>query len=214
MPTVIVFGAGGHARVVIECLQAQGVVIHGVLARDAAAHGTALLGAPILGDDTLLPTLRGQGVDCFVVGVGGVRDNTARRRLFEAGLAAGLRPFTVRHPTAICSPSATIADGAQLLPGSIVNASAVIEENVIVNTGAIVEHGCVVEAHTHVATGARVAADVRIGRAAHIGAGATIRQGLVVGTEAVVGAGAAVTRDVPPHAVVAGVPARPLPRSR
>jgi acetyltransferase-like isoleucine patch superfamily enzyme len=42
---------------------------------------------------------------------------------------------------------------------------------------------------------------------AWIGAGALILDGVRVGKGAVVGAGAVVTRDVPPHAVVAGVPA-------
>jgi len=43
-----------------------------------------------------------------------------------------------------------------------------------------------------------------------IGAGAIITDGVRIGQGAVVAAGAVVTRDVPPHAVVGGVPARVL----
>lgn len=43
---------------------------------------------------------------------------------------------------------------------------------------------------------------------AWIGAGAIIMDGVRIGRGSVVGAGAVVTRDVPPHSVVAGVPAR------
>lgn len=41
-----------------------------------------------------------------------------------------------------------------------------------------------------------------------IGAGAIIMPNVTIGSEAIVGAGAVVTRDVPPNAVVAGIPAR------
>jgi acetyltransferase-like isoleucine patch superfamily enzyme len=45
---------------------------------------------------------------------------------------------------------------------------------------------------------------------ASIGSGATILGGITIGENAVIGAGSVVTRDVPPHAVVAGNPARIL----
>jgi acetyltransferase-like isoleucine patch superfamily enzyme len=47
-------------------------------------------------------------------------------------------------------------------------------------------------------------------RRASIGSGAVILSGLTIGENATIGAGAVVTRDVPPGAVVAGVPGRPM----
>ena len=52
----------------------------------------------------------------------------------------------------------------------------------------------------------------RVARRASLGSGAVILGGVSIGEGAVVGAGAVVTTDVQPGAVVAGVPARAIPR--
>jgi acetyltransferase-like isoleucine patch superfamily enzyme len=43
-----------------------------------------------------------------------------------------------------------------------------------------------------------------------LGAGAIVTDGVRIGQGAVIAAGAVVTKDVPPHTVVAGIPARPI----
>jgi UDP-2-acetamido-3-amino-2,3-dideoxy-glucuronate N-acetyltransferase len=50
--------------------------------------------------------------------------------------------------------------------------------------------------------------DTHVRAGASIGANATILCGLTIGSQAMVAAGAVVTKDVPDHAIVAGVPAR------
>ena len=51
---------------------------------------------------------------------------------------------------------------------------------------------------------------IHIGRNVWVGGGAIILPGVTVGDDAVIGAGSVVTRDIPPQATVAGVPAKVL----
>jgi sugar O-acyltransferase (sialic acid O-acetyltransferase NeuD family) len=210
-PSCVILGGGGHARVLVDSLQRLDTVeLRGILDPNRELWGSECLGVRILGADDMLAELASNGVSAFVVGLGGTGDNRPRQRLFALGMAHGLQPLTVIHPSATCSGWATVGQGSQLLPGSIVNAGAVLGVNVIVNTGAIVEHDCRVGDHVHLATGAKLSGTVRVGDRAHIGAGAAIRQSIAVGDDAVVGVGAVVISDVGPGQVVVGNPARAM----
>ena len=207
----IILGGGGHARVLIDCLQRAGTAeLLAVLDDDSNLWKKDLLGVPIPGNDACLPDLIRQGADTFVVGVGSVGDPSVRMKLFETGLAHRLEPLTVIHPAAVVSPRAVLGPGCQVMAGAVINPCARLGKQVIVNTRAIVEHDCEVGDFVHISPGAQLGGTVKIGAGAHIGLGATVIQGLVIGERAVVGAGAVVVKNVGPQTTVAGVPAKPL----
>jgi UDP-perosamine 4-acetyltransferase len=205
---ILVLGAGGHGKAVLDLLLAHaawrpaGVV-------DAAPRVASLLGVPVLGDESRLAALAQSGVAAAhpAIGHNGQRV-AAAARLAAAGFAL---PALV-HPAALAGHGVVVGEGALLMARVVVGPDARIGRLALINTGAIVEHDCVVEEAAHIAPGAVLTGGVRIGAAALVGAGAVIRPGVTVGAGAVVGAGAAVTEDVPPGATVAGVPARALPQ--
>ncbi len=204
---LVIAGAGGHAKVIIEAVRTQGRWIVAALT-DPVVRGQ-VMGVPVVGTDQELPRLRQQGLAAALVGVGSVKDPTLRVQLFERLLKIGFVPPSVCHLRATVSATAELGAGTVVFAGAVVNAQAVIGQNVIVNTGAIIEHDCTIGDHVHVAPRAVIGGEAIVGTKAHIGLGAIVLQGIRIGEGAVIGAGAVVHRDVPPNVVVVGVPAKP-----
>lgn len=214
MAGIVVIGAGGHGRVVVDALHCLGLARQCVVIDSDPQHwGSYLLGVPVCGGDEELKRLKSDGFGKFVVAIGGIRQFSLRRKLFDYAVSSGFTPFTVCHPNSIFSKFSNIGGGCQVMAGAVVNAQATIKENCILNTHCIVEHDCFIAEDVHLAPGCCVAGGVHIGTQVHIGVGATICENLRIGARSVVGAGAVVVRDVPPETVVVGVPAKAIRRS-
>ncbi len=203
---LILLGAGGHATVLTEILQTVGTPLLGLCAPHPPAPGL-LTALPYLGDDEAVEQHALDRVR-LINGLGSSAGTTARAEIFRRFHEAGYPFAEIRHPSAIISPSARTGEGLQTLAGSLINSEARLGDNVLINSHAVVEHHCDIGNHCHVASGAVLCGDCQLGPGVHVGAGAVVKQGVRIGAGAVIAAGAVVITDVPPHTLVAGVPAR------
>jgi acetyltransferase EpsM len=133
---------------------------------------------------------------------------TKRRRLVEEAAALGFAFATIVHPLARVSTRSRIGEGTIASVGVVVAARTRIGRHVILNRGALVGHDSEIGGFVTVGPGANVAGLCRIGDGVYLGIGCVIRDRVSIGDGAVVAAGAVVTKDVPDHVQVAGVPAR------
>lgn len=195
---VVVLGAGGHARVLIDLLTECRVPILGVCDPVLASSQTGRWqGLSVLGADDILDEFDVSEV-LLANGVGFLPQSLNRQKLFCAMKAKGFRFPEWVHPVAFVSRSAELNSGAQIMAGAIVQAGSVIQENTIINTRASVDHESTVGPHVHIAPGATICGNVTIGEGAFIGAGATLIQGVNVGARSVIGAGVTLRHDAEP----------------
>lgn len=206
MNRLIIWGAGGHGKVVLDVARRTGRYRDIRFVDDnPSITGQIFCGCPVGG--TAEEPDRKADLEVMVA----IGPNRVRALRYSRAQSWGFPFATLIHSTAVVDNSAGIGSGTVVMAGAIVNAQARIGVNCIINTGAIVEHDCLIGDHCHISPRAVLGGEVRIGPYAHIGIGAVVLPGAEIGEGAVVGAGAVVIHSVEPFATVAGVPARALP---
>lgn len=208
-PKCLIFGAGGHGRVVLDILNCVGDhEVVGFVDSDAQLKGRRIDGVRVLGTPADLPRIRDEeSVHLCVVAVG---DNGARRALGDHLRRNHYELINAIHPSANLASNVSLGRNIVIAAGVLVGAHGQIGDSVILNTGSIVDHESLIGTASHICPGARLAGRVTVESGAFIGIGATVIQSIRVGYEAMVGAGAVVVQDVAPMSTVVGVPARQI----
>ena len=188
------YGAGGHAKVIKEILEAQGVAVEGIIDDNPALND--FMGMPVRHELT--------GVQEVLVSIG---YNDVRRKVVER-IAQQVTFGTAIHPTAIVSPTAIVGEGSVVMQGAILQVETKVGRHCIVNTGASIDHECVLGDYVHVSPHATLCGDVQVGEGSWIGAGAVVIPGVRIGKWCVIGAGSVVLHDVPDGVVAVGNPCK------
>lgn len=198
-----VIGAGGHAKVMIQCLQSMGRRVVGVFDDDLAKQGRLVAGVPVLGTTAEIRRFHRRPA---VIAIG---NNRIRHQL---AAQIDLPWLTAIHPHAYVDPSARLGPGTMVVAGVVIQCDAQLGHHVIVNTSATVDHDCQIGDCVHLCPGVHLPGDVTIDTGATMGTGAVCIPSVRIGAWTMVGAGSVVTRDLPEHVTAAGIPARVIRR--
>lgn len=189
------YGAGGHAKVISEILEAQGMDVDGFIDDNAAL--TEFMGHRVRHS--------AQDIKTVLVSIG---NNKVREKVAAALARQGVTFGMAVHPDAVISPTAGLGEGTAIMAGVVVNSCARVGRHCILNTGCSVDHDCRIDDFVHISPHATLCGAVMVGEGSWIGAGSVVIPGIRIGRHCVVGAGSVVVRDIPDGAVAYGNPAR------
>lgn len=192
--TILLLGAGGHARSCIDVIEQEGRFRIAGLVGFPDEVGTSQLGYTVLGSDVDLQRLFHK-YDRVLITVGQVKSPQVRIRLFALARAHRRELPTIVSPQAYVSRHATLGAGTVVKHGVVVNSNARVGENCILNTGVIVDHDTVVGEHSHISTSAVLNGSVCIGAGTFIGSNVCVREGVHIGDRCVIGMGQIIVAD-------------------
>jgi sugar O-acyltransferase (sialic acid O-acetyltransferase NeuD family) len=193
---VILYGASGHAKVIIEILESYGIIIEEIY--DDNPEKRTLLDYKVIPPPVNINLLKAQYVIC-------IGDNSTRKKISEKLNSSFISIF---HKGASISKRSTIGEGTVVMGGAQINSDSRIGKHVIINTSASIDHDCYLDDFVHISPNATLSGGVNVGQGAHIGSGAVVIPGIKIGKWATIGAGTVVINDIPDFAVVVGNPGK------
>ena len=193
---MILFGASGHAKVILDTLEKQGIKVDFLV--DANREIKTLQSYSVVNE----LEYKFKETDKVIVSIG---SNTIRQKIVEK---LKVKYGWAIHPSAVLGDDVVIGEGTVVMAGAVINSSSVIGSHSIINTSASVDHDCVLGDFVHVSPNATLCGHVSVGEGTQIGAGATVIPTLSIGKGATIGAGTVVLSNIPDYAIVAGNPGK------
>jgi len=155
VPEIILVGAGGHCKSVIDVIEQNNEYKIVGLIDKKENIGKKVLGYEILASDDDISNLLKINNNVMIT-IGHISDNSTRVNLYEKFKKEGFNFPSIISPLAYVSPHASIGEGNIIMHHASINAGATIKNNSIINSKALIEHDATIGNHVHISTGAIV----------------------------------------------------------
>lgn len=206
MKKIVLIGAGGHCKVIIDIIKSIGE--YEIIGITDKSSKDSVLDIPIIGDDGVLEQLYNEDVQYAFISIGALSNMNIRNLIYNELKSIGFKLPVLVHKTAVVSPFSHIDEGTCVMAGAIINAGTVIGKNCIINTGSVIEHDCKIGDNTHISPNSSIAGGVSIGFNTHIGIGSCVIQGKTIGDNVTIGAGAVLIDNIADDSLAVGIPAK------
>ena len=200
MKELIIFGAGGFSKSVLDSLNMNDFKIVGFIDKYKEGYHK---GYPIICDK--LDKIKNKGKYFYFIAIG---DPSVRRDFYLEAKKYNLNIINIIDSTAIVSNNVILGDGIYIGKMCIVNSDTEISSGVVINTRSLVEHGNFIGFCSNISTNVVLNGDVRVGECSFIGSCSVVNGQITIGDNSTIGSGSVVIRNVPNKVVVAGSPTR------
>lgn len=202
---VVIFGAGGHGKVVADILEKkQKYKIVGFLDGGKSVD-YEIFGYKVLGDENYL-----NDIDRIYGGIVAIGDNWIRSIIVNKILS--IKPdfkfINAIHPSAEIGRGVSFGCGNVVMANAVINSDTKIGNHCIINTKSSVDHDNTIGDFVTFAPGSTVGGNGTYGDYSTVSLGAKIIHGINVGEHTVIGAGSVVVDDIEPYKVAYGTPAK------
>jgi sugar O-acyltransferase (sialic acid O-acetyltransferase NeuD family) len=208
---IIVFGAGGFGREVMWMLTEANRKrplwnILGFVDDTKSLQKNPVQQYPVLGDTKWLLSQTKQVHVLCCVGDSKKRASIIRTLSKNTFL---LYPSFIAE-NVIYPPYLKLGTGSIICSSAVITVNVIIGNYVIVNYNATICHDSVIDDFVSIYPSVNVSGYVHVGAFTHLGVGSQILPHITIGDHSIIGAGAVVTKDVPSHCTVVGIPAIPI----
>lgn len=216
MKSVVIVGAGGFAREVLEIFKAHNKIskdydILGFVDDDTELHGKVINNCPVLGGlDWIKEHSDGYSLGCVCA----IGTPETRKRVVERLQDIGIDFCNAIHPSVIICDFVELGQDVIIQAGSILAVNSKIGDHVHINFDATIGHDAIIGSYCTIAPGAHINGEDHFGQGVDVGTGATFLQQVSIGSWSTIGAGAVVTTDIPEKVVAVGVPAKVIKKKQ
>ena len=208
MKSILIFGAGGHAKVIVDIIEKQGKFNIAGFIDEYRDKNAVIMGYKVIGDESSLQDI----VLSYKIygGIIGIGDNSIRAEVRDKVIKVipNFKFVNCIHPKSILGKDVTLGEGNVVMAGAIINSSSRIKNHCILNTNSSIDHDCSMSDFSSIAPKVSVGGNVKIGDYSAIGIGTNIFHSVNIGYNCIIGGGSLVCDDTNENSIYYGSPSK------
>ena len=208
MKKILIFGAGGHAKVIVDIIEKQKEYNIVGFIDEYIDINTNILGYKVLGKisslNEIIISYKAYG---GIIGIGSNSTRSEiRKKIYKTN--PDFKFINCIHPNSILGKDTSLGEGNVVMAGVIINSLSTIKNHCILNTNSSVDHDCLIFDFASIAPGVTIGGNVTIGTYSHIGIGSNIFHNVTIGNNCIIGGGSLICENTQENSIYYGSPAK------